>query len=811
MSYTTGEEREMLTNDLRETIARDPGAVAVIVGAGLTIGALPDPQSRRLAAWSGLLHEGVNRAADLGTLVAAEAERLREMLTSEDPEIWIAAGEAVTRHLGGPRGGEFARWLRETAGTFAGKSSSTPALEAVAALARQGALVATVNYDGVLEKATGLPGVTWREPARVERALRGDSPAILHLHGYWEAPESVVLGSRSYEDVLADAHAQAVMRTLRMSRTLVFVGHGAGLEDPNWGPFLRWTEAVFKESPYRHFRLVRAGEVAAVQAEHRAAQRIFAVPYGERHDDLGPFLRSLVPPGEWVGVASGAAEAKVVAQAEPPRRTVVLRLNIGSQEWDWLSEASILSQVREVFGDEAPVMLPEVRRVVDRESISAREWRAIARDLMALREAAKVAVPEGEKVRYVVAGQAPLPAFAYLGQLMARMRGPVTCLNRRQQSDVWDVVGPMERVAPGRDLFTVKVPERGREQLGKVVLSVRCSNIHPFAETMIEPVVKAEGGAVLCSYEIVNAEGSHLEVPMTAAEMAVLQGHVRRAMAWMEERCKSMDGLVVCVGGPTWVSFWLGYMLNPYVFGRVDFPNLVTKGGRRYVRALSSPMHKAPWLEGKAKVLFIGAEPDNGTRTRGAKAATTIQWALERELRWHGEVYEFRTVGKVTIQEFMREVDSFRPDVLHMHLHGTEDGLGVVFEDERGDGKIVPVEAFAGLLRATTARPAVVVLSVCNSASLVPLLVSADRGIAEVVIAMNTVVEYAVAIDFAESFYEALARGRSLADAFDQGRSRVHASWGEKERDIIVCECAPGVVAEEVVLLPEVRRGGWAR
>jgi hypothetical protein len=354
-------------------------------------------------------------------------------------------------------------------------------------------------------------------------------------------------------------------------------------------------------------------------------------------------------------------------------------------------------------------------------------------------------------------------------------------------------------------------PERGREQLGKVVLSVQCSNFYPFEEAMIEPVVKAEGGELLCSYEIVNREASHQDAPMTAAEMAVLCGHLRRAMAWMEARCKSMDGLVACIGGPMWVGFWLGFMLNPNVFGRVDFPNLVTKGGRRYVRALSSPMHKAPWLEGKAKVLFIGAEPDNGARTRGAKAATTIQRALERELRWHGDVYEFRTVGEVTIQEFMREVDSFAPDILHMHLHGTKDGTGVVFEDEKGDGKVVPTEAFAGLLRSTKARPAVVVLSVCNSASLAPLLVSAERGVAELVIAMNTVVEYAVAIDFAESFYEALARGRSLADALDQGRSRVHASWGERERDIIMCRCAPGVVAEEVVLLPEVRHGGRAR
>ena len=44
--------------------------------------------------------------------------------------------------------------------------------------------------------------MTWRNGAQVQQVLRGQRKAVLHLHGHWEDPASVVLGIRSYEAVL---------------------------------------------------------------------------------------------------------------------------------------------------------------------------------------------------------------------------------------------------------------------------------------------------------------------------------------------------------------------------------------------------------------------------------------------------------------------------------------------------------------------------------------------------------------------------------------------------------------------------------
>jgi len=680
------------------------------------------------------------------------------------------------------------------------QSASTTTLDALAELARRGALIATVNYDGVLEKATGQTPLTWRDQARVERVIRGDEQAILHLHGHWSDPASIVLGGRSYQAIRDASHAQAVMSTLRMTRTLVFMGHGSGLVDDNWGPFLRWTEDVFAGSEYRHYRLVRESERVRVQHAHPEAQRIVALSYGDNYEDLGPFLHSLAP---------GLEKAPQTAEtsAEPKPHTVVLRINIGDQHYDWLTEATLRAKVHELFGDPDPQVLPEVCIRIDRSAIHPREWRMIARQLLELRDAAKAAAPAGAETRYIVAGQAPLPVFAYLGQLMQHVGGPIALINLRRGTQVWDVVDSETLTRGDRDLFAIDKPGLARDRTGRIALVVRCSSDYPYLEDRLAERVAAEGAELLCSYKITYTQ-SHKKAPMVATDLAVLLDHVRDALSWMGAEDVEADGLVVAIGGPSWVAFWIGLELNPYTVGdRVDFPNLV---GRRYVPALASPMHTAPWIEHPARILFAGAEPVNGARTRGAKAFDSIQEALELEHGRANPVLEFRFRGAIRLDMFQREVELYSPDILHLHLHGRKDGNGLALEKEGGNGKLVGADDFIEMLRSTNVRPALVVLSACNSAAMGPAMVARESliasGIAECVVYMDGEVPYAVAIAFASAFYGTLARGNTLLTALNQGKSRVRTAWGEKAAQMINYLLAPNLAAKEIQLLPKPKK-----
>ena len=52
--------------------------------------------------------------------------------------------------------------------------------------------------------------------------VRGDDRRVLHLHGHWEEPESVVLGIRSYETVKNSEHTRAVLRAFAMTKSFLF-------------------------------------------------------------------------------------------------------------------------------------------------------------------------------------------------------------------------------------------------------------------------------------------------------------------------------------------------------------------------------------------------------------------------------------------------------------------------------------------------------------------------------------------------------------------------------------------------------------
>jgi SIR2-like domain len=274
---------DSLVEDLRQEIAN--GQVIAVVGAGVSIGAT---HNNTVASWIGLLQHGVERCmVVVPNLGKGWADRVRSEIESGDIDDLLSAAEKIQTKLSS-QGGEYSRWLRETVGALKPENR-----DVISALRELGVLIATTNYDSLIEQVTGLREVTWRESSQVERLIRGAETGVLHLHGHWRDAKSVVLGIRSYEQVLGDAHAQTIQQALRTMKTLLFIGYGVGLKDPNFGALLKWSRDVFANAEFRHYRLALRGEVAALQESHPPAERIYVLPFGDKHADLAPFLRDL--------------------------------------------------------------------------------------------------------------------------------------------------------------------------------------------------------------------------------------------------------------------------------------------------------------------------------------------------------------------------------------------------------------------------------------------------------------------------------------------------------------------------------------
>lgn len=249
-------------DDLRRDIAN--GDVLVVVGTGVSLAATGGKPNESVASWQGLLLNGVDRCEGLDSLSRSKAAKLRAAIHSGNLDRLLDAAGEVRKALRGSDDSEVRIWLRDTVGQL--KSKDRELLEAIRDL---GLPIATTNYDDLLEEVTGWRPVTWMDGDRAIRASQGKEKFVLHLHGHWSKLESVILDRESYDRIRSHDLAQTILRGARAFKTLLFVGCGDGLSDPNFGALLEWAREVFRGMEGRHYRLCLKSEAATLKKLHR--------------------------------------------------------------------------------------------------------------------------------------------------------------------------------------------------------------------------------------------------------------------------------------------------------------------------------------------------------------------------------------------------------------------------------------------------------------------------------------------------------------------------------------------------------------
>lgn len=234
---------------LARLLERDEPRVLVLVGTGISLGATDAAH----VSWLGLLEHGVQHLVETQAFTEKRGLELRASLAAAfspfDLPAALQHAELVEQTLKTPDAAAFARWLQAAFAPLRASETKSLALDALRDLQRTGALLMTTNYDSLLSDATGLPPVTWEEHDRLFALVRHQQPGILHVHGHWQRPSSVVLGRSSYERILNDRDFQDVFRSLWLERSWLCVGCGDGLGDPNLGGLLHWGTRWRKDSP----------------------------------------------------------------------------------------------------------------------------------------------------------------------------------------------------------------------------------------------------------------------------------------------------------------------------------------------------------------------------------------------------------------------------------------------------------------------------------------------------------------------------------------------------------------------------------
>ncbi len=269
--------------------ALNSAQAAFIVGTGVTMSATDGADC---ASWVGLIDHGikfargVNDELDTGweENVAVDLERGR----TGHPDSLVSAAQKVSTGLSGPRGVHFRSWLTEAVGSLSVQNDSVIKLLATCAVP-----ILTTNYDTIIEDTTKFNYALATDTQAFQLALSLRTTDIIHLHGCWRTPESVVFGAESYGATTSNTSLQSVMQALTITKSLILVGFGQGLEDPNFSQLLKWLRTHHPNSAIKHFLLCREAETAALRDHYRETS-IVPVAYGDNYDDLPRFLTALL-------------------------------------------------------------------------------------------------------------------------------------------------------------------------------------------------------------------------------------------------------------------------------------------------------------------------------------------------------------------------------------------------------------------------------------------------------------------------------------------------------------------------------------
>ncbi len=166
------------------------------------------------------------------------------------------------------------------------------------------------------------------------------------------------------------------------------------------------------------------------------------------------------------------------------------------------------------------------------------------------------------------------------------------------------------------------------------------------------------------------------------------------------------------------------------------------------------------------KILFFSSNPEFTTPLKLDEEARLITQKIRASE--YRDVLKLETLWAVRPDDLIQALLEHKPQIVHFSGHGSESGEIILMDNNR-QAKPVSAEALKMLFTTLKDNIRVVVLNACYSEK-------QAQAIAEVidcVVGMSSAIGDEAAIVFAASFYRAIGFGRSIKDAFDQGKTAI--------------------------------------
>ncbi len=263
----------------------------LFVGAGLSA-QVERSNGNRLPNWAQFLTELLDWAIAKQVRFWGEPEDIRQMI--EHGDLLMAAQELQERVTMASVGDFMHDVFRDAAVLPSAAHQLLPQIPFRAAL--------TTNYDSLLEGAYSVahkgripPVLTQYDLLARPSILRRPDFFIFKIHGHLDRPESIILGSRDYQDILFQAPGyRQFLETLFATHTVLFIGFGG--HDPDLDNILDRLAAIFSRTLDRHYILLPAGRMNATQKRRLALdRRLEVIEYlaDPAHSQILAFLKEI--------------------------------------------------------------------------------------------------------------------------------------------------------------------------------------------------------------------------------------------------------------------------------------------------------------------------------------------------------------------------------------------------------------------------------------------------------------------------------------------------------------------------------------
>lgn len=274
--------------ELQEAVAK--GRCVFIVGTGFSISS---SNRAACASWNGLIEQSLEYMKQRNMALEPWFVMIKGMydyaISAGDTGTLVSVAGLIQEKIRECGDIALSNWLRETVGQLKIQDKTwAEALDAV------GCPILTTNYDTLLEQATNRQSASWMDTGEIQNILVSNSTKIGHLHGIWNEPGSVVFSQSDYTRLLSSATAQELQKAVSALKSIVYVGVGAGLSDPNFSRLIEWHRASFSNSSLQHYRLCRQTELGDLFSEHKT-DHIAPIAYGDDYSDLPEFLKAISP------------------------------------------------------------------------------------------------------------------------------------------------------------------------------------------------------------------------------------------------------------------------------------------------------------------------------------------------------------------------------------------------------------------------------------------------------------------------------------------------------------------------------------